>query len=126
MPRTLLQSRIPRASVTHCELNYEGSHAIDEDLLDASTICENEQVPTWNINNGERFITCAIRAERASRTISMPGSAARRASAGDLVIIAALAQLDKREVAGFAPKVVLVNPDKRMKEERSSVPVQKA
>ena len=126
MPRTLLKSKIPRASVTHCELNYEGSRAIDQDLLDTSTICENEQVHIWNINNGERFITSAIRAERGSRIISMNGSAARRASVGDLVIIAAFAQLDEREVVGFAPKLVFVNPDKRMNEERSSVPVQKA
>ena len=126
MQRTLLKSKIHSASVTHCELNYEGSRAIDKDLLDASTICENEQVHIWNINNGERFITSAIRAERGSRMISMHGSAARRASVGDLVIIAAFAQLDKKELAGFAPKLVFVNPDNRIKEERSSVPVQKA
>ena len=126
MQRTLLKSKIHSASVTHCELNYEGSRAVDEDLLDASTICENEQVHIWNINNGERFITSAIRAERGSRIISMNGSAARRASVGDLVIIAAFAQLDEKEVAVLAPKLVFVNPDKRIKEERSSVPVQKA
>ena len=126
MQRTLLKSKIHSASVTHCELNYEGSRAVDEDLLDASTICENEQVHIWNINNGERFITSAIRAERGSRMISMNGSAARRASVGDLVIIAAFAQLDEKEVAVLAPKLVFVNPDKRIKEERSSVPVQKA
>jgi aspartate 1-decarboxylase len=109
MFRTLLKSKIHRASVTHCELNYEGSCAIDEDLLDAANIAENEQVHIWNINNGERFIT-----------------AARRAAVGDLVIIAAFAQVHDDQVKGFAPKLVFVNPDNRIQEERSTIPVQMA
>ena len=126
MYRTLLKSKIHRATTTHCELHYEGSCAIDEDLLDAANLCENEQVHIWNINNGERFITYAIRAERGSRIISVNGSAARRASVGDLVIIAAFAQVEEQEVAGFSPKLVFVNPDNRIKEERSTIPVQMA
>ena len=125
MQRTLLKSNIRRARVTHCELNYEGSCAIDKDLLDASNICENEQVHIWNINNGGRFITYAIRAERGSCIISVNGSVARRAAVGDLVIVAAFAQLNEKEVPGFKPKLVFVNPDNRIKEERSTVPVQK-
>lgn len=126
MFRTLLKSKIHRAAVTHCELNYEGSCAIDEDLLDAANIADNEQIHIWNINNGERFITYAIRAERGSRIISVNGSAARRASAGDLVIIATFAQVEEAKVAGFEPKLVFVNPDNRIKEERSVIPVQMA
>jgi aspartate 1-decarboxylase len=126
MFRTLLKSKIHRAAVTHCELNYEGSCAIDEDLLDAANIADNEQIHVWNINNGERFVTYAIRAERGSRIISVNGSAARRASTGDLVIIAAFAQVDESEVVGFSPKLVFVNPDNRIKEERSVIPVQMA
>lgn len=126
MFRTLLKSKIHRAAVTHCELNYEGSCAIDEDLLDAANIADNEQIHIWNINNGERFVTYAIRAERGSRIISVNGSAARRASTGDLVIIAAFAQVDEKEVVGFSPKLVFVNPDNRIKEERSTIPVQAA
>ena len=126
MFRTLLKSKIHRAAVTHCELNYEGSCAIDEDLLDAANLAENEQVHIWNINNGERFITYAIRAERGSRIISVNGSAARRASVGDLVIIAAFAQIDENEMPGFKPKLVFVNPDNRIQEERSTIPVQRA
>lgn len=91
MYRNLLKSKIHRATVTACELNYEGSCAIDEELLQAADLRENEQVHVWNINNGERFITYAIRAERGSGTISLNGSAARRAAVGDLVIIAAFA-----------------------------------
>ena len=124
MLRTLLKSKIHRAAVTHCELNYEGSCAIDEDLLDASGICENEQVHIWNINNGERFITYAIRAARGSRIISVNGSAARRASVGDLVIIAAFAQLDADEVQHHAPQLVFVTPDNRIAEQRSTIPFQ--
>ena len=123
MQRTLLKSKIHRASVTHCELNYEGSCAIDEDLLDASNICENEQVHIWNINNGERFVTYAIRAKRGSRIISVNGFAAQRAAVGDLVIIAAFAQLDDKDIAGSAPKLVFVNPNNHIKEERSTVRV---
>jgi aspartate 1-decarboxylase len=126
MFRTLLKSKIHRASVTHCELNYEGSCAIDEDLLDAANLGENEQVHIWNINNGERFITYAIRAERGSGIISVNGSAARRAAVGDLVIIAAFAQVHEDQVKGFEPKLVFVNPDNRIKEKRSTIPVQMA
>lgn len=126
MFRTLLKSKIHRAAVTHCELNYEGSCAIDEDLLDAANIADNEQIHVWNINNGERFITYAIRAERGSRIISVNGSAARRASTGDLVIIATFAQVEEKEVVGFEPKLVFVNPDNRIQEERSVIPVQMA
>lgn len=124
MFRTLLKSKIHRAAVTHCELHYEGSCAIDEDLLDAAHIAENEQVHLWNINNGERFITYAIRAERGSRIVSVNGSAARRAAVGDLVIIAAFAQVHEDQVAGFSPRLVFVTPENRIHEQRSSVPVQ--
>ncbi|MFZ3126913.1 MAG: aspartate 1-decarboxylase [Rhodoferax sp.] len=126
MFRTLLKSKIHRASVTHCELHYEGSCAIDEDLLDAANIAENEQVHIWNINNGERFITYAIRAERGSRIISVNGSAARRAAKGDLVIIATFAQVAEAQVKGFVPQLVFCDDDNRIKEQRSTIPVQMA
>ncbi len=126
MFRTLLKSKIHRVAVTHCELNYEGSCAIDEDLLDAANIADNEQIHIWNINNGERFITYAIRAERGSRIISVNGSAARRASVGDLVIIASFAQVHEERVLGFKPKLVFVDDSNRIKEERSIIPVQMA
>ena len=125
MYRTLLKSKIHRATVTACELHYEGSCAIDEDLLDAANLAENEQIHIWNINNGERFTTYAIRAERGSRIISVNGSAARRAAVGDLVIIAAFAQVDEDQIAGFKPKLVFVNPDNRIQEERSTIAVQR-
>ena len=101
MLRTLLKSKIHRATVTDCELHYEGSCAIDEDLLDAADLMENEQVHIWNINNGERFVTYAIRGERGSGIISVNGSAARRAAVGDLIIIAAFAQVPEPQVPGL-------------------------
>src|SRR6476620_10354179 len=106
MFRTLLKSKIHRAAVTHCELNYEGSCAIDEDLLDAANLAENEQVHIWNINNGERFVTYAIRGERGTGIISVNGSAARRASVGDLIIIAAFGLVAEDRVASHRPKLV--------------------
>lgn len=78
MQRHMLKSKIHRAAVTHCELHYEGSCAIDEDLLEAANIVENERIDIWNVNNGERFSTYAIKGERGSGMISLNGSAARR------------------------------------------------
>ena len=99
MFRTLLKSKIHRVAVTHCELHYEGSCAIDENLLEAANIAENEQVHIWNIDNGERFITYAIKGQRGSGMISVNGSAARRAAVGDLIIIASFAQVHEDQVA---------------------------
>jgi len=124
MIRTLLKSKIHRASVTQCELHYEGSCAIDEDLLDAADIAENEQVHIWNINNGERFITYAIRGERGSGMISINGSAARRASVGDLVIIASFAGVGEAQVATHKPKLVFVDDRNKQTELRDHVPLQ--
>src|SRR6476659_2600619 len=106
MQRTLLKSKIHRATVTQCELHYEGSCAIDEDLLDAAGMAENEQVHIWNINNGERFVTYAIRGQRGSGIISVNGSAARRAAVGDLIIIAAFGLVPEEQVAAHRPKLV--------------------
>jgi aspartate 1-decarboxylase len=126
MLRTLLKSKIHRVAVTDCELHYEGSCAIDEDLLDAAGLVENEQVHIWNINNGERFVTYAIRGARGTGIISVNGSAARRAAVGDLIIIAAFAQVPEPQVAGFVPSLVFVDNNNRIKEQRSHIPVQAA
>jgi aspartate 1-decarboxylase len=126
MFRTLLKSKIHRATVTQCELHYEGSCAIDEDLLDAANLCENEQIHVWNVDNGERFITYAIKGERGSGMISVNGSAARRASVGDLLIIAAFAQVHEKDVAGHAPQLVFVDEHNRQNGLRHHVPTQAA
>jgi aspartate 1-decarboxylase len=125
MFRTLLKSKIHRVAVTHCELHYEGSCAIDEDLLEAANIVENEQVHLWNINNGERFITYAIKGQRGSGMISVNGSAARRAAVGDLLIIASFAQVAEERVAAHKPRLVFVDEANRQMALREQVPTQR-
>lgn len=126
MFRTLLKSKIHRAAVTHCELNYEGSCAIDEDLLEAAKLVENEQIHIWNINNGERFVTYAIKGERGTGMISVNGSAARRASVGDLIIIAAFAHVHEVSVAEHRPELVFVDEQNRQTELRHKVETQRS
>lgn len=123
---TLLSGKIHRATVTHCELHYEGSCAIDENLLEASGIHEFEQIDIWNVDNGERLTTYAIKAERGSGIISLNGSAARRAAVGDLVIIAAFVQLASSEIAGHEPSLVFVNERNQQVELRHHIPTQQA
>jgi aspartate 1-decarboxylase len=122
--RTLLSGKIHRATVTQCELHYEGSCAIDENLLDASGILPNEQVHIWNINNGERFVTYAIQGQRGSGMVSLNGSAARRASVGDLVIIASFVQVSDAELAAHKPRLVFVNDHNQQVDLRDKVAVQ--
>ena len=124
MFRTLLKSKIHRVAVTHCELHYEGSCAIDENLLEAAGIVENEQIHVWNIDNGERFVTYAIKGQRGTGMISVNGSAARRAAVGDLIIIAAFAQVQEEKVAAHKPKLVFVDEANRQQHARDFVPVQ--
>jgi aspartate 1-decarboxylase len=126
MFRTLLKSKIHRVTVTQCELHYEGSCAIDENLLEAADIAENEQIHIWNINNGERFVTYAIKGARGSGMISVNGSAARRASAGDLIIIASFAQVHEEKVNSHKPKLVFVDAHNRQTGTRDHVPLQEA
>ena len=124
MFRTLLKSKIHRVKTTHAELHYEGSCAIDEDLLDASGIVENEQIHIWNIDNGERFVTYAIKGQRGTGMISVNGSAARRVAVGDLLIIAAFAQVHEDQIAAHKPKLVFVNDQNQQVELRDKVAVQ--
>ena len=126
MQRTMLKSKLHRVTTTHSELHYEGSCAIDENLLDAANILENEQVEIWNINNGERFTTYAIRAERGSGIISVNGSAARRAAPGDLLIIATFAVYDPAELASYSPSLIYVDAQNRIARTRHEIPVQVA
>ncbi|MDR2678818.1 MAG: aspartate 1-decarboxylase [Zoogloeaceae bacterium] len=126
MQRTLLKSKLHRVTTTHSELNYEGSCAIDENLLDAADIKEYEQIDIWNINNGERFTTYAIRAERGSGIISVNGSAARRATPGDLLIIASFARFEESEIGNHRPKLVYVDAQNRIARTSHQVPLQAA
>ena len=109
MQLTLLKCKLHRACVTHSEINYEGSCAIDSDLMARAGIYEYEQLQIYNIANGERFTTYAISAEAGSRIVSVNGAAAHKASPGDRVIICAYSVLDEAEVAGFKPALVYLN-----------------
>ena len=126
MQLTLLKAKIHRATVTHAELHYEGSCAIDGLLLDLSGIREYERIEIYNINNGERFATYAIRGEAGSGVISVNGAAAHKAGVGDLVIICAYGALDESEVAAFKPKLVYVDRQNRMTHTNDSIPAQAA
>jgi aspartate 1-decarboxylase len=113
MQLTLLKGKIHRATVTQCDLNYEGSISVDAALLERSGILAHEQVDVLNITNGERFTTYAIPAPPGSGTIGINGAAARRAQMGDLVIIVAYARMEEAEAKSFNPRVVLVDSHNR-------------
>lgn len=122
----MLKSKLHRVRVTHSELDYEGSCAIDDTLLEAADIKEYQQIDIYNVNNGERFTTYAIRAERNSGTISVNGAAARKASPGDLLIIATYASYSEDELAQFKPQLVYVDAQNRIQDQRQHIPVQAA
>ena len=126
MQRTMLKSKLHRATVTHSELHYEGSCAIDETLLEAADIHEYEQIQIYNVTNGERFTTYAIRAARGSGIISVNGAAAHKANPGDLVIIATYASYNELELARYAPELVYVDAANRIVDTRQTIPVQAA
>lgn len=109
MLKTVLNSKIHRAVVTQCDLHYNGSISIDQELLDQAEISENEQVHVLNINNGERIITYAIPAEAGSKTIGINGAAAHLFNVGDRVIICSFVQVTKEELAEHQAKIILVN-----------------
>ena len=126
MQRIMLKSKLHRVQVTHSELEYEGSCAIDEDLLDAADIHEYQQIDIYNISNGERFTTYAIRAQRGSGIISVNGAAARKADPGNLLIIASYASYTELELEKFKPQLVYVDQDNRIVDQRRGIPVQAA
>jgi len=126
MQLTLLKTKLHRACVTHAELEYEGSCAIDSNLLEAAGIHEYEQIQIYNVANGERFTTYAIRAEAGSHIISVNGAAAHKASPGDRIIICAYTTLDEKEVAQFKPTLVYLDENNDIINTRHAVPVQAA
>lgn len=109
MMLSMFKSKIHRATITECDLHYEGSITVDSALLEAAGILPYEQVDVLNINNGERFTTYAIEGERGSGEIKVNGAAARLAQRGDLVIICAYAQMNVHEAEIWKPTVVQVD-----------------
>jgi len=126
MQRLMLKSKLHRVTVTHSELHYEGSCAIDETLLEAADIREYQQIDIYNVSNGERFTTYAIKAQRDSGVISVNGAAAHKANPGDLVIIATYAMYNELELQKFQPELVYVDESNRIVGRRQKIPVQMA
>jgi len=124
MQLNVLKAKLHRVTVTQAELHYEGSCAIDGQLLDSAGIREFEQIHIYNIANGERFVTYAIRAAANSGTISINGAAAHRASPGDLIIICAYGLVGEAEMDSFKPKLVYVDGRNRITHSNSAIPVQ--
>ena len=112
---TLMKSTLHRATVTQADLDYEGSIAIDRDLLDAAEIYPHEQVDVLNITTGARFTTYAIEAPRGSRVIGVNGAAARLVQKKDKVIIVTYGQLPAEQARNYTPNVVLLDDDNRIK-----------
>jgi aspartate 1-decarboxylase len=126
MQTMMLKAKLHRARVTHSELEYEGSCAIDGLLLDRSGIKEYEQIQIYNINNGERFTTYAIRALDGSGIISVNGAAARLAAPGDLVIICAYVGLSQNELIGYKPMLIYLGETNQVVRASHAIPVQAA
>jgi aspartate 1-decarboxylase len=118
----MLQAKLHRARVTQACLDYEGSCGIDEDLLDASGILPNQYVEIYNVSNGERFCTYAIKGRRGSGEISLNGAAARKAAIGDVMIICAYSSYSEAELATYEPVVVLIDEHNRAREVIRPVP----
>ncbi len=118
MQRFMLKSKLHRATVTDADLHYEGSISIDEGLLEAADIIPYEKVAIYDVSNGERFTTYAIKGERGSGVICLNGAAARKVSRGDLIIIATYILLDDAEAKVWTPNCVLLDEKNRIKERK--------
>lgn len=126
MHLTMLKAKLHTACVTHAELEYEGSCAIDVDLLRAAGMLEHEQIQIYNITNGERFETYIILAEAGSGIISINGAAAHKANVGDRIIICAYGAMDEAAAKVHKPKLVYCNEKNQITHTRNTTPVQAA
>ena len=126
MQLTMLKCKLHRARVTHSELDYDGSCAIDTRLLDLAGIMEFEQIQIYNIANGERFTTYAIKAEPGSAIISVNGAAAHKARVGDRVIICSYSGMDEAQARIFKPRLVYLDETNRVVRTANTIPVQAA
>ena len=126
MQSLFLKAKLHKACVTHAELDYEGSCAIDGNLLDIAGIREFEQIQIYNISNGERFTTYAIRAEQNSGIISVNGAAAHRASVSDRVIICAYGNYTEAELLNHKPNLVYLDEKNTLLKSSNAIPVQVA
>ncbi|WP_431024538.1 aspartate 1-decarboxylase [Halomonas sp. H5] len=126
MHTIMLKAKLHMARVTHAVLNYEGSCAIDGELLDMAGIRENEQIQIYNVENGQRFTTYAIRAEEGSRIISVNGAAAHLAGVEDRVIICSYAHYSQAELDNHQPALVYLQEGNTVSHTSNAIPVQLA
>jgi aspartate 1-decarboxylase len=116
MRRTLFKSKIHRATVTHADLDYEGSITLDRDLMHAADILPYEKVAVWNVTRGSRLETYALEGPAGSGVVCINGAAAHHNSPGDLVIVATFAEMDEAEARAHRPRVVLVDAENRIRD----------
>ena len=122
----ILKSKLHRAKITEVHLDYEGSCAIDEELLEAASINEYEMIHIYNLNNGNRFTTYAIKAERGSGTVSLNGAAAYQGNKDDLIIICTYAEIDQNEAKKHEPKLIYFKENSNIVNEiKTQIPTQK-
>ncbi|MDY0077655.1 MAG: aspartate 1-decarboxylase [Bacteroidales bacterium] len=112
----VLKSKIHRATIMQADLNYIGSIAIDENLIEAANLIENERVSIYNITNGERLDTYVIKGKRGSGMISLNGAAARKVAVGDHIIIVSYASMDFEEAKTFKPAIIFPDDDNKISE----------
>ncbi len=124
MLSTLLKAKLHMGSISQAELWYDGSCAIDSNLLDLAGLSEFEQIDIYNVNNGERLTTYIIKAEAGSGIISMNGAAARKCQVGDRIIIAAYAQYTINEAVEHRPRLVYLHADNSVDRTTNTIPVQ--
>ncbi|MDM1708734.1 aspartate 1-decarboxylase [Thiopseudomonas alkaliphila] len=126
MQSIMLKAKLHRAVTTHAVIDYEGSCAIDSDWLDMSGIRDNEQIQIYNVDNGERFTTYAIRGEAGSKIISVNGAAAHKAAVGDRLIICAYAIYDETELDAHQPRILYMDANGDLSHSSHAIPVQLA
>lgn len=117
---TIMKSKIHKARITECDLNYEGSLAIDLDLMDEVGMVPYERILVVNATNGERLETYAITAPRGSRIFCLNGAAARRGAVGDTITIMSFATMEPAEVAGFEPKIIILDATNTIQERKGA------
>ena len=125
MKKTLLKSKLHRINVTHVELDYEGSCAIDKDFLDLAGMQEYEKVDVYNVTNGERFSTYLILAEAGSKTLSVNGAAAHKVSINDIVIICTYGSYNESEAKLHEPTLVYFDKDNNVTNIKNKIPEQR-
>ncbi len=118
MRLSIFKSKIHRATVTHADLDYEGSVTIDRDLMDAADIFPHEQVHIWNVTRGTRLLTYVLEGPRGSHAICVNGAAAHQNRPGDLIILATFAEMTREEARTYEPVVVQVDAENRIVNDR--------